>query len=168
MSQASARIVSGLAAVVAMDEGRLIGASGHLPWHLPEDLRWFKRLTTGSAVLMGRRTFESIGKPLPGRTNLVLTRQPATLPPGVEGLASVEEAVERLLRESDPAYVIGGAEVYAALLPFCERVFLTRVNGRFAGDAYLPPFEADFPVREEIFRTPDFTITRLSRSVCRP
>ncbi len=152
-----------LAAVVAMSTNRVIGRDGTLPWHLPEDLRWFKRLTTGGTVLMGRKTFESIGRPLPKRRNLVLTRSPGFHAEGVEIYNSVDSLLEHIDARED-TFVIGGAEVYRALLPSCSKVFLSLVEGEIEGDTYLDPFEADFPACEELFRYPAFAIFVYSRA----
>lgn len=140
--------------IAAVAEGnRVIGRDGRLPWHIPEDLRRFKRLTTGHAVLMGRRTFESIarrlGGPLPERRNVVLTSR-GELPdhPGVEAHASVEEALEALSGE-EVVFVAGGASVYRELLPEADRLELTLVEGEWEGDVFFPPYE---DLAEESFR----------------
>lgn len=151
------------AAVAAMADNRVIGLDNNLPWHLPEDFKWFKRLTRGSCVVMGRKTFQSLQGPLPDRRNLVLSRSLESAPHGVEIASSVEEVLE-LTRNEERVFVIGGAEIYQLLLPWCREFFLTRVHGEFEGDAFLPPFEAEFSEAEEIFRTPAFTVWRYSRS----
>lgn len=128
--------------VVAMDEGGLIGADGGLPWHLPEDLKHFKRTTMGHALLMGRKTFESIGRPLPGRDNLVLSRDPAFSPPeGVKVVRTPEQALARV-RDREALMVMGGAQIYALFLPQAHRMHLTRVHARFEGDTYFPAWQA--------------------------
>lgn len=127
------------------EENRVIGRDGDLPWHLPEDLERFRRLTTGHAVLMGRRTFESVarrlGGPLPDRRNVVLTSA-GRLPghPRVEAHASVDEALEALADE-EVVYVAGGATVYRQLLPRADRLELTLVEGAWEGDAFFPRWE---------------------------
>jgi dihydrofolate reductase len=151
------------AAVAAMADNRVIGLGNKLPWHLPEDFKWFKRLTRGTCVVMGRKTFESLKGPLPHRRNLVLSRTMDPAQEGVEIARSADE-VRELTRAEPRVFVIGGAEIYQLLLPWCREFFLTRVHGEFEGDAFLPPFESEFPEAEEIFRTPSFTVWRYSRA----
>ena len=129
-----------LTLVAALASNGVIGRDGALPWHLPDDLRRFKALTLGRPVLMGRRTFESIGKPLPGRRNLVLTRGAATLPAGVERAASIPAALA-LCGAAPELCVIGGAEVYRQALPLATHLELTLVDAALAGDAYFPPLD---------------------------
>ncbi len=132
-----------VALVVAMDEGRLIGVENRLPWRLPADLRHFRRLTWGHAVIMGRRTFESIGRPLAGRHNLVVSRRAEGAPAGVELLPSLEAALARAaaLAPGREALVIGGMSLYRQALPLARRIYLTEVHARFRGDAHFPPLE---------------------------
>jgi dihydrofolate reductase len=125
-----------VALVVAMAQNGVIGKGGGLPWHLPDDLKYFKVVTSGKPVLMGRRTFDSIGRPLPGRRNLVLSRA-AGAAPGVEYVRSVEQALA-LAAGAAELCVIGGAEVYALALPLATRIYLTRVQAVVAGDVYFP------------------------------
>lgn len=125
-----------VALVVAMADNGVIGKDGGLPWHLPDDLKYFKVVTSGKPVLMGRRTFESIGKPLPGRRNLVLSRASGSAP-GIEYVRSVEQA-RSLAADAAELCVIGGAEVYALALPLATRIYLTRVHAVVAGDVYFP------------------------------
>lgn len=142
-----------VAAVVAMDESRVIGLRGALPWHVPEDLAHFRRVTAGHVVLMGRKTWDSLPeqvRPLPGRTNVVVSRRSAELdlPEGVLRAASPEEglriAKEAAMAHSKMVWVIGGAEVYKELLPMCDEVYLTIIRGAHKGDAWLPEFEHAF------------------------
>lgn len=126
------------------EENRVIGRDDELPWHLPEDMRRFKRLTTGHPVLMGRRTFESVadrlGGPLPGRRNVVLTsRGELTGHPEVEAHASVEEALAAL-GDEETVFVAGGATVYRQLLEEADRLELTLVEGDWEGDTFFPPW----------------------------
>jgi dihydrofolate reductase len=130
-----------IALVVAMADNSVIGRGGSLPWHLPDDLRHFKSVTLGKPILMGRHTFESIGRPLPGRRNLVLTRGAAPLAPAVESVASIAAALA-LVGESPELCVIGGAAVYAQALPAATRLYLTRVHGEVSGDVHFPPWDA--------------------------
>jgi dihydrofolate reductase len=124
-----------IALVVAAADNGVIGRDGTLAWHLPDDLKHFKSVTLGKPILMGRRTFEAIGKPLPARRNLVLTRGGA-LPAGVEAVASIE-AARALVGDVDELCVIGGASVYQQTLPAASRLYLTQVHGEVAGDAYF-------------------------------
>ena len=132
--------------VWAMAQNRVIGRNNNLPWYLPEDLKYFKRITLGKPVIMGRKTFESIGKPLPGRTNIVATRNADFSAEGVKIVNSLEAA--RTLCESiaeidgvDEAMVIGGAEIYAQALPIAERLYLTQVHAEVEGDTFFPEFD---------------------------
>lgn len=125
---------------VAVAENLVIGKGNDLPWHLPEDLKHFKELTLGKTVLMGRKTFESIitrlGKPLPGRKNIVITRQADyKVPDGVLKFSSLEDATKSV---SEDVYVIGGAEIYKLALPLSQVILITHVKGNFEGDAYFP------------------------------
>jgi dihydrofolate reductase len=129
-----------LTAVFAASENDVIGRDNALPWHLPADLAHFKRVTMGKPILMGRRTFQSIGKPLPGRRNLVLTRG-AFSAPGVETVHSVEQALALVKGEPELAN-IGGAEAFHLALPRTGRVYLTRVHAVVAGDTFLPDLPA--------------------------
>ena len=126
--------------IAALDERGLIGTKGRLPWRLTEDLRRFRRLTMGKPVLMGRRTFESIGRPLDGRANLVLTRDAGYRAPGCRVVTSLDAGVAAC-RGAEELMVIGGAEVYALALPRADRLYLTRVRGAFEGEVYFPSFE---------------------------
>lgn len=126
-----------LSIVVAMSRNRVIGRGGRLPWHIPEDLRRFKALTMGHALIMGRRTHESIGRPLPGRRNIVLSRSAVALP-GCEVAGSLPEAL-RLARTTDPEpFVIGGAEVFREAMPLATRLHLTRIDRDVDGDVSFP------------------------------
>ena len=129
--------------VVAMDRRRGIGRDGRLPWHLPADLAHFKALTRGNPVLMGRRTFESIGRPLPERRNLVLSRSSAFKPPGVTVFHDVESVLESLVlgSQEEELMVIGGADVYRLLLPAAGRIYLTEVQGQFECDTRFPAID---------------------------
>jgi dihydrofolate reductase len=120
--------------IVAVARGGVIGAGGKMPWHLAEDLRYFRRLTLGHTVVMGRRTFSSIGRPLPGRTNVVVTRNPDLRPEGVEVAGSLDEAVEKY----PDAFIIGGAEIYRQALPLAGRLYITRIDADFEGDTGFP------------------------------
>jgi dihydrofolate reductase len=127
--------------VVATDQRGAIGRAGGLPWHLPDDLRRFKALTLGKPVVMGRKTWDSIGRPLPGRHNLVITRQAGLDLPGATVVASLEEALAAA-GDVPEVCVIGGAEIFRQALPQIDVVHLTRVHATVAADTYLPPFDA--------------------------
>jgi dihydrofolate reductase len=135
--------------LVAATENGVIGRDNGMPWHLPDDLKHFKALTLGKPVLMGRRTFDSIGKPLPGRTNLVLTRAVGWRVPGATAVPDLEAA----LRAADSAVelvVAGGAQVYALALPRASRIYLTRIHAVIEGDTRLP--DIDLACWQEISR----------------
>lgn len=126
--------------VVAMDDSGVIGRGGGLPWRLPNDLKFFKRITMGKPILMGRRTHESIGRPLPGRDNLVLTRDPTYAAEGCRVVHDLDEALAAA-EGAGELMVIGGAEVYKRCLPLADRIWLTRVHGRFEGDTHMPALD---------------------------
>ncbi len=126
-----------LAVIVAIAHNRVIGKAGKLPWHISEDLKRFKRLTTGHTVLMGRKTFESLGRPLPNRRNVVISSTPQ---PGVETYRSVPEAFEAL-KDQEKVFVIGGGQLYACLLDSADEFYLTRVDQEVEGDTFFPPYE---------------------------
>lgn len=131
--------------VVARARNGVIGNAGALPWQLPADLRHFKAITIGKPVVMGRKTFESIGRPLPGRHNIVLTRQPGWQAPGVSVAANLTDAMVAAGMDPRPrgdVMIIGGAEIYALALPVATRVELTEVDAEPVGDTVLPAFDA--------------------------
>ena len=123
--------------IAAIANNRVIGNEGKIPWHISEDLKRFKRLTTGNVVLMGRRTWESLGKPLSHRRNVVVTSRPIA---GVECYSTIDEALAAL-RNQEKVFVIGGARVYAELLGRADELFLTYVEQDVEGDAYFPAFQ---------------------------
>jgi dihydrofolate reductase len=126
-----------LAIIAAVAANRAIGKDGRLPWHYSDDLKRFRRLTMGHAVLMGRKTYESIGTPLSGRRNVVVSSRPI---PGVETYRSVDEALQAL-RDTERVFVIGGGAMYAALLERADELYLTRVNRIVEADAFFPVYE---------------------------
>jgi dihydrofolate reductase len=126
--------------IAAMDRNRLIGDNNQLPWHLPADFAHFKSVTMGKPIIMGRKTFESIGKPLPGRTNIVLSRNPDSCFEGVECVTSFEDAVS-VVPDAEELMVIGGSTVYEMLMPEADRMYLTFVEAEFDGDAWFPDFD---------------------------
>ena len=129
------------ALVAALARNRVIGVGNRLPWRLPEDLARFKRLTMGAPVIMGRKTRESIGRPLPGRRNIVVTRERAATWEGCVVAHSLDEALA-LADDAAEAFVIGGAELYAQALPRADRLYLTLIDADYAGDAWFPEFDA--------------------------
>ena len=129
--------------IVAMGENRVIGVGGKIPWHLPADFKRFKEVTTGHPIVMGRRTFESIGKSLPGRTNIVITRDANYQREGIVTVTSPDAAITAATSapDDDEMFVIGGAEIYKLFLPRAERIYLTKVYGAFGGDAFFPELD---------------------------
>lgn len=125
-----------------MAEDRVIGAGGRLPWHLPADLRHFRALTLGKPIVMGRRTFESIGHPLPGRTNIVVTRDPEMRRAGIS-IAHGLEAALAMARPLGEVMVIGGAAIYARALPLCKRIYVTEIHAKLSGDTWFPDYDRD-------------------------
>jgi dihydrofolate reductase len=125
--------------IAAVAENDVIGNGNALPWRIPEDLARFKALTLGHTLIMGRKTFDSIGRPLPGRTTLVLTRRPDFAAPGVLVAHDLDEAVA--LAPGAHVFVAGGADIYALFLPIASKLFLTRVHGVYDGDTRFPPFD---------------------------
>ncbi len=126
--------------IAAMDRNRLIGDKNQLPWHLPADFAHFKAVTMGKPIIMGRKTYESIGKPLPGRRNIVLSRNKDLCYEGVDCVSSFDEALA-LVAEEDEVMVIGGSTVYEMLMPLVNRMYLTFVDAAFEGDAWFPEFD---------------------------
>ncbi|MBU2864236.1 dihydrofolate reductase [Reinekea forsetii] len=130
----------------AMSENNVIGRDNKLPWHLPNDLKYFKRLTTGKPVIMGRKTYESIGRPLPNRTNIVITRDQGYQVDGVKVVNTLEAAIELaeancLINAQDEVIVMGGAEIYKLALPSADRLYVTLVHAQVEGDAYFPDID---------------------------
>lgn len=136
-----------LALMVAQAENRVIGVNNTLPWYLPEDLKYFKAVTLGKVIIMGRKTYESIGRPLPGRTNIVVSRDRNFRLEGVRVVHSLPQALEEARRVSElkgaeEALVIGGAELYAQALPLAQRLYLTQVHHPVEGDAFFPELDS--------------------------
>jgi len=153
-----------LTAIVAMTPERVIGRDGGLPWHLPADLAFFKRTTRGHAVVMGRKTWESIGRPLPHRRNIVLTRDRDWSAEGAEVIHSPAELSGLLGDVTEKAFIIGGAEVYAAFLADLDDLLVSHVLACHAGDTFFPEFEELFPRSEILESHPDFVVRRWSRN----
>jgi dihydrofolate reductase len=138
----SASVAPRLELIVATARNGVIGRDNALPWHLPRDLAFFKRVTLGHPVLMGRRTWESIGRPLPGRRNLVLTRDRSFAAPGGVVVHALDEAIAAC-RDADRLMVIGGAEIFSALLPVASVLHLTEIDAEIAGDVLFPRWDRE-------------------------
>lgn len=136
--------------VVAATSAGVIGSDGSMPWHLGSDLGRFKRLTMGGGLLMGRKTFDSIGRPLPGRQSFVLSRNPGWQHPGVHVVPTVDAALRRLSQLASPAFVVGGAEIYALMLPYVDVIWMTRVWSSASGDAQIGLEWPDFCLSEVV------------------
>jgi len=130
--------------MMAMDKNRLIGQAGGLPWHIPGELAYFKRVTMGKPIIMGRKTFDSIGKPLPGRTNIVVTRNDQWRAEGVQTTASLAKAIEagrRAFQQDKEIIIIGGASLCQSAMPLTQRLYLTVIDKAYSGDTWLESFE---------------------------
>ena len=143
------------ALIWAQAENRVIGRNNKLPWYLPEDLKFFKRTTFGKPVIMGRKTFDSIGKPLPGRANIIITRHPDDLPETVTGVTSLEAAIDTaeanaLVNGEEEIIIMGGAQIYELALPLADRLYVTHVHAEVEGDAFFP--EVDWSRFGEVSR----------------
>jgi dihydrofolate reductase len=130
-----------LSMIVAMAKNRIIGAGGKIPWHLPNELQLFKRVTMGHHIVMGRKTYESIGRLLPGRTTVIVTRQRDYAIPGAKIAHTLEQAIALCAGDSE-IFVIGGGELYRAAMPLADRLYLTVVDAEPAGDTQMPEFDA--------------------------
>ena len=135
-----------LSLMVAKASNRVIGRNNKLPWYLPNDLKYFKQVTFGKPVIMGRKTWDSLGKPLPGRTNIVITRQAGFQAEGAKVVATLDEAVTlaenvAFIEGQDEAVVMGGAEIYALALPQADRLYLTEVHAEVDGDTWFPEYD---------------------------
>lgn len=146
-----------------MTPERVIGRGGGLPWHLPEDLRFFKRTTSGHPIVMGRKTFESIGRPLPQRQNIVLTRDRCWAAEGVQVIHS-PEGLSSLDLLNPRVFIIGGAQVYELFLPFLDELLVSWVYEPHKGDTCFPDFEAHFPNHDILERHERFEVRRYRRN----
>ena len=151
-----------LTAIVAMTPSRVIGRGGDLPWHLPEDLAFFKRTTSGHAIVMGRKTYESIGRPLPKRRNIVLTRDASWSADGVEVIHQPGD-LEKMEGLEGRVFVIGGAEIYAAFLSRLDDLLVSHVNSEHEGDTRFPEYEDRFPASEVVETHDSFVVKRWHR-----
>lgn len=139
-----------LSLIVAMSQNRVIGKNNKLPWHLPEDLKQFKKITMGHPIIMGRKTFESIGKPLPGRENIVITRDSSYRAEGIRVTHSLQEAIQSF-KVQDELFVIGGADIFKIALPFAHKIYLTLIAKNIEGDTFFPElnWKKEFKKMEE-------------------
>lgn len=160
MNDSCQKLIPPMSAVVAMALNRVIGDRGRLPWHIPEDLKWFRQLTTGHVVLMGRKTFESIGKPLAGRTNVVLTRTGATWQ-GVLSVSSLDQLPDAAAGQK--IFVCGGTRVFELTMPYWVEVYLTLVRRTVPGDTRMPLFEDRFEPDRVLVDHPEFRIIHYVR-----
>jgi dihydrofolate reductase len=142
-------------AIAAIALNRVIGNGNRIPWHLPEDFKWFKQMTTGQVIVMGRKTYESIGRPLPNRTTIVLTRSGFSAP-GVQVIGDLREIDPN--KETRDIFICGGAQVYEQALPLCSDLYLTLVKREVEGDAFFPRFEERFTAIKEVMDGAEFKI----------
>ena len=148
-------------AIAAMAENRVIGNQNTIPWHLPEDFKWFKKTTMGQTLLMGRKTFDSIGRPLPGRQTIILSRNQLSIPDTVT--VNTIESIETVAT-SDTIWVAGGSEIYQLMLPKCIDLYLTRVHQKPEGDTFFPEFENDFELVSVLEKNTEFSIEHWKKS----
>ena len=142
-------------AIAAMSENRVIGNAGEIPWHLPEDFKWFKSTTMGGILVMGRKTYESIGRPLPGRDTYVLSRQAREIR-GVHSFTDL--SVLDHLDTNKTIWIAGGGEIYKQMLPKCSELYLSRIHREVEGDAFFPEFEDQFRLDAIVQKNHDFTV----------
>lgn len=129
--------------IAALSKNRQIGINHQMPWHIPEDLNYFKTITSGHTILMGRKTFETIGHPLPNRRNIVLTTNKNFIMPGVEVIHTLEEAL-RICQEVSNIFIIGGGQIYKAFLPYADQLYLTLIHKSVVGDTSFPEYHTSF------------------------
>ncbi|WP_394157402.1 type 3 dihydrofolate reductase [Vibrio campbellii] len=129
--------------IAAMADNRIIGKDNQMPWHLPADFAWFKRCTMGKPVVMGRKTYESIGRPLPGRLNIVISRDASLSIEGVTTVTSIEQALE-VAGEVEEVMIIGGGAIYAACLPMANKLYVTHIEAEIEGDTQFPDWGNEF------------------------
>lgn len=153
-----------LIAVAAMSNNRVIGNNGELPWNLPEDLKFFKNLTTGHPIVMGRKTYESIGRPLPNRQNIILSKTMDRPLPGTVLYNSIKDFIYSIKDHPGPIFIIGGAQIYSSLINLTQEIFLTFVYKDYDGDAKFPSFESEFTFNKNELVTDQFEIRHYVRS----
>lgn len=130
-----------IAAMVAMSENNVIGLNNEMPWYLPDELAYFKKVTTGHAIIMGRKTFDSIGRPLPNRENIVVTRQKDYQPEGVTVVNDVVSYLEE--NQNKDLFIIGGAEIFHLTFPYLDTLYITEIEHEFEGDTFFPAFSKE-------------------------
>lgn len=154
--------------IAAISKNKQIGLANKMPWHIPEDLAYFRKVTTGKTILMGRKTFESIGFPLPNRENIILTKNPNFKPEGVRVIHSMEEALS-LCHDLEEIFIIGGGEIYSLFLPYADELYLTLIDIIVEGDTCFPEFEETFkcihstPGNSTDIKQPTFSFTIWAR-----
>lgn len=141
MSRVDRGIRKMISLIWAMSENRVIGKDNQLPWHLPGDLQFFKKTTLGHPVVMGRKTWLSLGKPLPGRENIVITRNTDFSPEKATVLNTIEQLITYSQEKHQEVFVIGGAQIYEATLPYADKLYITKIHGEFEGDTTFPDFD---------------------------
>jgi dihydrofolate reductase len=144
--------------IAAMDENHLIGSNNNLPWYLPADLQRVKQLTTGHAIILGRKNYESIGRPLPNRKNIVITTNPDYDAPGCVVVNSIDAAIEAA--GDDDIYIFGGARIYEQMFDLAERMYLTLIHATFEGDTWFPEYNVD---AWEVTERQDFSANEKNR-----
>lgn len=140
-----------------MAKNKVIGNKGQIPWHLPEDFKWFKRTTMNHILVMGRKTYDSIGRPLPGRETFVLSRTNTEIP-GVQVIRNLSDL--DCLKTEKTVWIAGGGEIYQQMLPLCDELYLSRIHRSINGDAFFPDFETLFYFDANVLKNPDFTVER--------
>jgi dihydrofolate reductase len=133
--------------IVAHDSNRVIGKDNELPWHLPEDLGYFKRMTMGKAMVMGRKTYESIGRPLPGRLSIVVTRNPDYTAEGVVVVNDLKVGIEKAKAYAPEVMIIGGAEIFNMVMEIADRLYITLIKAEFEGDTFFPSYEDEWTLK---------------------
>jgi len=161
--------------IVAMAENRVIGNNGQMPWHLSADLKKFRAITTGFPIIMGRKTFESIGRPLPNRTNLILSNDSDYQAAGCLVFNDIDRALAHADQLADQVFIIGGSTLYEALLPVANTLYLTQIHQNFAGDTWFPEFSRDEWIevtREDIINDPsvnfNYSFVQFKKSTKKP
>lgn len=161
--------------IVAMASNRVIGLNNKMPWHLPADLKRFRKITMGSPILMGRKTFESIGRPLPGRTNIIISRNPAYKQDGCLVINDLETAIKTGCQMAGEIFIIGGSDLYQALLPVADTLYITKIDKNFEGNTFFPEINpADWlemereDIRNDTEAGFDYSFIRLRRKETTP
>lgn len=135
--------------LVAHDQNRVIGVNNELPWHIPEELAYFKKVSMGKAMVMGRKTFDSIGRPLPGRLNIIVTRNEAYTAEGAVVVHDLQEAVVKAKEFSDEVMIIGGAEIFRLAMEMADRLYITYIQKSFEGDTFFPVYGSEWHLLSE-------------------